>query len=93
MICQKGYGTAVKPRIRYAALRQCLATVATFATEQHASAHMPRIGCGLAGGRWDVVRELVTAALCANGIPVTVYDLPGAPQTEAVQQQLKLTTA
>jgi hypothetical protein len=25
MICQKGYGTAVKPRIRYAALRQCQA--------------------------------------------------------------------
>jgi O-acetyl-ADP-ribose deacetylase (regulator of RNase III) len=93
MICQKGYGTAVKPRIRYAALRQCLATVATFAVENHMSAHMPRIGCGLAGGRWDVVRELITTALCANGVPVTVYDLPGAPQTEAAQRQLKLTTA
>jgi O-acetyl-ADP-ribose deacetylase (regulator of RNase III) len=93
MICQKGYGTAVKPRIRYAALRQSLATVATFAAEHHTSVHMPRIGCGLAGGRWDVIRELIASALCANGVPVTVYDLPGTPQTEAAQGDLKLSTA
>ncbi|MFD7653779.1 hypothetical protein ACFV4N_07340 [Actinosynnema sp. NPDC059797] len=40
---------------------------------------MPRIGCGLAGGRWDLVEPLVTGELTDHGIPVTVYDVPGGP--------------
>lgn len=37
---------------------------------------MPRIGCGLAGGRWDRIEPLIVATLSAAGIEVTVYDLP-----------------
>ncbi|RAJ47078.1 hypothetical protein K353_00279 [Kitasatospora sp. SolWspMP-SS2h] len=40
-----------------------------------ASVHMPRIGCGLAGGRWERIEPLVTDRLTARGVPVTVYDL------------------
>ncbi|GAA4206372.1 hypothetical protein GCM10022220_20020 [Actinocatenispora rupis] len=36
--------------------------------------HLPRIGCGLAGGRWDRIEPLVAAELTDRGIPVTVYD-------------------
>jgi O-acetyl-ADP-ribose deacetylase (regulator of RNase III) len=40
------------------------------------SVHMPRLGCGLAGGTWDQVEPLVEKYLVNAGIPVTVYDLP-----------------
>ncbi|WP_435642688.1 hypothetical protein ACR9VJ_06005 [Streptomyces sp. H49] len=35
---------------------------------------MPRIGCGLAGGKWSRVEPLVTERLVGRGISVTVYD-------------------
>ena len=38
------------PPIRYNAVRQSLEKVAAFAIRNRASVHMPRIGCGLAGG-------------------------------------------
>jgi len=37
---------------------------------------MPRLGSGESGGSWDTVQEMVQDALVADGIPVTVYDLP-----------------
>ena len=62
------------PPIRYDAVRQCLSAVGDHALELGASVHMPRIGCGLAGGRWERIEPLVTAALSERDIPVTVYD-------------------
>jgi hypothetical protein len=44
--------------------------------DRRASVHMPRIGSGQAGGNWDIIEELVDHHLCAQGIRVTVYDLP-----------------
>jgi hypothetical protein len=35
---------------------------------------MPRIGCGLAGGKWSRVEPLITERLVRRGIAVTVYD-------------------
>ena len=62
------------PPVRYDALARCLDRLAGHAAGNGASVHMPRIGCGLAGGRWDRVEPLVVAALCARDVPVTVYD-------------------
>ncbi|MDV2077418.1 macro domain-containing protein [Marinobacter xestospongiae] len=62
------------PPIRYDAVRTGLAAVARRAMENGASVHMPRIGCGLAGGRWDRIEPLITDTLLAAGVPVTVYD-------------------
>ena len=62
------------PPIRYDAVERCLATLAEHATKLAASVHMPRIGCGLAGGTWTRIGPLVEAALCTRDIPVTVYD-------------------
>jgi hypothetical protein len=40
--------------------------------------HMPRIGCGLAGGSWDQVEPLLETHLARAGFNVWVYDLPPA---------------
>lgn len=62
------------PPIRYAAVREGLRSVARFAAQHRASVHMPRIGCGLAGGTWEAMEPIVSDELSAAGIPVTVYD-------------------
>jgi hypothetical protein len=41
-----------------------------------ASIHMPRIGCGRAGGKWEVVEALMTEIFSGHGIRLFVYDLP-----------------
>ncbi|MEO3781962.1 macro domain-containing protein [Actinocorallia sp. B10E7] len=78
MVGQHGVRTSRSsgPPIRYDAVRRCLHGLAAQAVRLEASVHMPRIGCGLAGGRWERVEPLVTAELTARGIPVTVYDKP-----------------
>lgn len=63
-----------KPQVRYEAIRDGLGRVATFAVEHEASVHMPRIGCGLAGGSWDEIEPLIIDTLVTTGVPVTVYD-------------------
>jgi O-acetyl-ADP-ribose deacetylase (regulator of RNase III) len=76
MVGQHGVkgGTRAVP-IRYEAVKECLDKVAQAARGLAASVHMPRIGCGLAGGRWELIEPLVVEALCQAGIAVTVYDL------------------
>lgn len=78
MVAQKAYGPSARPRIRYLALSECLRHVASEAATRGASVHMPRIGCGQAGGSWEIVEELVATLLSSAGIPVFVYDLPGS---------------
>ena len=77
MVAQHGVKRGSKgPPIRYQAVAKCLDQVAERAAELGASVHMPRIGCGLAGGNWSRVEPLIVEALCRRGIPVTVYDWP-----------------
>lgn len=64
------------PPIRYEAVRLGLEKVAAKAKEINATVHMPRIGCGLAGGEWRLIEALLTSTLVEQGIEVTVYDLP-----------------
>ena len=63
------------PPVRYDAIRKGLQRVATEALRLGASIHMPRIGCGLAGGNWEQVGRIVEEELVNKGLPVTVYDL------------------
>lgn len=76
MVAQFGFGPSPKPRIRYAGLESCLEELARLALEEGASLHMPRIGVGHAGGNWQIIEELIDQKLIANGIDVTIYDLP-----------------
>lgn len=62
--------------IRYGAIRSCLERLAEESLSLGTSIHMPRIGCGLAGGTWDRVEPIIERTLCARDLPVTVYDLP-----------------
>jgi O-acetyl-ADP-ribose deacetylase (regulator of RNase III) len=58
--------------IRYGALRACLAAVNDLAYQINATLHMPRIGCGLAGGKWEDVEKIIKDVASVN---VYVYDL------------------
>jgi len=91
MISQHGYGPSKLPRIRYGALYESLKKLAQIAKSEKASVHMPRIGCGQAGGAWDVVSEMVEDTLCLNGVDVMIYDLPGKHKPIARMQEEQLT--
>lgn len=78
LVGQRGVGwKAGVPPVRYDAVRAGLAKVAEFAIGRSAAVHMPRIGCGLGGGRWDEVSRIIESEILARGVPVTVYDFGG----------------
>ena len=60
--------------LRYEAVEKGLSRVAEKARDLQASVHMPRIGCGLAGGKWEFIEPLITKTLSDSGIQTTVYD-------------------
>lgn len=75
MVGQRGTKTGSKGvPVRYEAIDTALAPLADKALELGASVHMPRIGCGLAGGKWSRVEPLITERLITRGIKVMVYD-------------------
>jgi O-acetyl-ADP-ribose deacetylase (regulator of RNase III) len=78
MYAQRGiYPLKGKPPIRYGELRQCLDKVyQDVSVKYNGSVHMPRIGCGLAGGSWPVVEQIIHDTLVSKGVEVYVYDLP-----------------
>lgn len=63
------------PPIRYEAVKSGLDIVSKKAIEINATIHMPRIGCGLAGGEWNIIEGLIDLELIKKGIEVNVYDL------------------
>lgn len=63
------------PPVRYDAIEQGLVKIADFAQDNAASVHMPRIGCGLAGGDWTMVEAIIYRTLVLQEILVNVYDL------------------
>jgi O-acetyl-ADP-ribose deacetylase (regulator of RNase III) len=76
MVAQRGMKTGSNgPPIRYDAVRVCLKKLAGEAKSLGASVHMPRIGCGLAGGRWEQVEPIIAGELTSHDVEVTVYDL------------------
>lgn len=72
MVAQHGFGTMNgEPPIRYGAVRICLAEVNKLAYRLNATVHMPRIGCGLAGGEWSKIQSIIEDVMTVD---VTVYD-------------------
>ncbi|MER5913342.1 macro domain-containing protein [Streptomyces sp. NPDC001982] len=75
MIGQRGIRTGSKGvPVRYDAIDTALGRLSDEVIELGATVHMPRIGCGLAGGKWSRVEPLITERLVQRGIAVTVYD-------------------
>lgn len=62
------------PPIRYEAVEECLGKLAQKALELNATVHMPRIGCGLAGGKWEEIEQIIVKTLLINNVGVYVYD-------------------
>jgi len=76
MIAQAGTRTGSKgPPIRYDALDKTLGLVNGYAGSFKASIHMPRIGTGLAGGRWSEIEPIIMKRLLDTRI--YVYDYEG----------------
>ena len=76
MIGQHGMKTGSKGvPIRYEAVEECLKKLAEKASEIGASIHMPRIGCGLAGGKWEKIELIIKNELLSKEISVYVYDI------------------
>jgi len=80
LIGQHGVATRTTktPPVRYEAIRDGLEKIAAHARARAASVHMPRIGCGLAGGEWSRIEPLIEETLLASDVDVTVYDWPAA---------------
>lgn len=75
MVAQHSYKTKDNPLpLSYETLQVCLSKLRYVATYLHATVHMPRIGCGLAGGDWKMVEQMIQTEICNKGIPVYVYD-------------------
>ena len=77
MCAQNGYRSASNPvAVDYDYLGECFATLDKFVSEQKGNCelHMPRIGCGLAGGKWDKVLEVMEQSV--PKVPIVVYDFP-----------------
>lgn len=62
------------PPIRYEAVRDVLVNANIFCERYNTQLHMPRIGCGLAGGKWDKIFPMIEKYV---KVPVTIYDLNG----------------
>lgn len=63
------------PPIRYGAVEKALSIVGEEALNIAATVHLPRIGCGLAGGTWDKIEPLIEKQICGRDVGVFVYDL------------------
>ncbi|MCU7617508.1 macro domain-containing protein [Chryseobacterium sp. PBS4-4] len=60
--------------IRYEAVEKCIGKLVDEALKLNASVHMPRIGCGLAGGKWEEIEPIIERTLLKNNVEVYVYD-------------------
>lgn len=75
MIGQQGIKTGSKGvPVRYPAIQSCLEKLTKEAQILNASVHMPRIGCGLAGGKWDKIEPLIQSTLIKANVKTIVYD-------------------
>ena len=74
IIGQKGLIGPKNPRpVSYSAIEDAMFKIASYADCIGASVHMPRIGCGLGGGTWDRIEEILLLAFETVPIQVNVY--------------------
>ncbi len=76
IVAQAGYGSSFDSRLDLEAMSVGLDVVASRAIELDATVHVPRLGAGQAGGRWDHVERLLAERLASKGVEVVVHTLP-----------------
>lgn len=60
MVAQRGIRSVSSgPPIRYDVVARCLTTIAEYVLQLGASVHLPRIGCGLTGGRRERIEPVI----------------------------------
>lgn len=75
IVGQKGIKTGSNGvPVRYDAIEKGLEKLSNEALLLNASVHMPRIGCGLAGGKWEEIEPIIERTLLAKNVEVYVYD-------------------
>lgn len=75
IIGQKGIKTGSNGvPVRYDAIEKALGKLSNEALLLNASVHMPRIGCGLAGGKWEEIEPIIERTLLVKNVEVYVYD-------------------
>lgn len=80
MIGQNDCGYDGRKYVRYWALAQAMLDVQAqilwkFQSNLECEILCPKFGCGLAGGKWEVVEELIKEIWSDEGIRVVVYEL------------------
>lgn len=76
LVAQKGIKSATNVRpIQYDILEKGMNEIADYASSMDASVHMPRIGCGLGGGKWTEIEPIIERTLIDRGLDVVVYSL------------------
>jgi len=78
LIGQHGLRSKKNPApVRYDAIREGLQELFSRGQvdNEDTVVHMPRIGCGLAGGSWDMIEPIIREVLSDNEVHVVVYDL------------------
>jgi O-acetyl-ADP-ribose deacetylase (regulator of RNase III) len=63
------------PPIRYSAIKKALAKVRVKSRELGATVHGPKFGAGLAGGKWELIEDIIEEELSSHDIPVYIYVL------------------
>lgn len=59
----------------YEAIEKCLLEVKNFCLDNNIHAFaMPKIGCGLGGGKWEVVLKIIEKVFSDTELTVVVYD-------------------
>ena len=79
MIGQNGlrYNKYDVPAVNYAAIEVTLNKVCAMADARMVNVHMPRIGCSLAGGSWEIMELVILRVLRNYKCDVYVYDFEG----------------
>jgi hypothetical protein len=78
MIAQNSTISKNNPRpLNYYSLARCMANVALYAhqnfdSDNRIQIHCPKFGCGLAGGNWNFIKELITDIW--KDLPVYIYE-------------------
>lgn len=76
IVAQAGFGRASHDRLQYDALDTAFQKICQEAKKQSATVHVPRLGAGQAGGRWDRVEDLLLADLTRHEVQVVVHTPP-----------------
>jgi len=72
MVAQHNFISRQNPHpLHLKALRQCLKQVYAAVKGEDITVHMPRIGCGLAGGTWDEIEPIIKKTMTVD---TYVYD-------------------